>query len=506
MGTMVIIFGLPWSNFLMSLGQLILFGNWILEWNLATKVKRFINNKTALALFLLFAVHLLGLLWTSDFEYAIKDLKIKLPILFLPIVFSSGIEYSKKEFKWLIQFFLFSVAVFTLVSFNKYLQIENINFYDKRDLAINISHIRFSLLISLSFFFSLYLFYKNKSWSKAAYGILAIWFFIFTFILESYSGIIITSLVLPFVLLYYFSRIQNSIKKVVSISVFSLFLITTITIVISRINKYEFYPKANQILYEKSESGESFNNDTTGIENKYTENGYFIYSNIAYNELEREWNKVGDIPYKELDKKGNPLFMTLIQFLTSKGERKDSAAVTHLNKNEVAAIENGIANVKYLKAPYFKRIDKIIWEIDNYYKGLGANGHSVAARIVYWKQAWLVIQDNFWLGTGTGDIKNEFEKSYDKYNPTIPAELRLRAHNQFLTFWATFGIIGFLLILFSISYPLFSKLGSKDYYFFIFLAIALFSMINEDTIETQAGVTFFAFFNSFLLLSKKKLK
>jgi len=33
-----------------------------------------------------------------------------------------------------------------------------------------------------------------------------------------------------------------------------------------------------------------------------------------------------------------------------------------------------------------------------------------------------------------------------------------------------------------------------------FFIIAVISFLTEDTLETQAGVTFFAFFNSFFLL------
>jgi len=36
-----------------------------------------------------------------------------------------------------------------------------------------------------------------------------------------------------------------------------------------------------------------------------------------------------------------------------------------------------------------------------------------------------------------------------------------------------------------------------------FFCIALLSMLNEDTLETQAGVTFFAFFYCFFIWGKE---
>ncbi|MDG2226927.1 MAG: hypothetical protein P8L20_04265 [Flavobacteriales bacterium] len=41
---------------------------------------------------------------------------------------------------------------------------------------------------------------------------------------------------------------------------------------------------------------------------------------------------------------------------------------------------------------------------------------------------------------------------------------------------------------------------AKDKYVIgAFLVISLLSFLGDDTLETQAGVTFFAFFNSFFL-------
>jgi hypothetical protein len=43
-----------------------------------------------------------------------------------------------------------------------------------------------------------------------------------------------------------------------------------------------------------------------------------------------------------------------------------------------------------------------------------------------------------------------------------------------------------------------------DYLYITFFLIAVVSFLTEDTLETQAGVTFFAFFNSFFLFVFKK--
>jgi hypothetical protein len=45
------------------------------------------------------------------------------------------------------------------------------------------------------------------------------------------------------------------------------------------------------------------------------------------------------------------------------------------------------------------------------------------------------------------------------------------------------------------------RLSPAGFLYLVFLLTIILSMLTEDTIETQAGVTFFAFFNSFLFFS-----
>ena len=52
--------------------------NWIAAGNLKQKLNTLQTSKIFWVLISLFLLHLLGLLYTSNFEYAIKDLKIKL--------------------------------------------------------------------------------------------------------------------------------------------------------------------------------------------------------------------------------------------------------------------------------------------------------------------------------------------------------------------------------------------------------------------------------------------
>ena len=107
----LLVIGMPLSKFLMSLSQIILVCNWILEGGLKAKMIAFKNNKAALILSSLVLVHFIGLLYTSDFDYAFKDIRIKAPLLILPLIFSTSKVLSETfSAKILFCFKYFSIA------------------------------------------------------------------------------------------------------------------------------------------------------------------------------------------------------------------------------------------------------------------------------------------------------------------------------------------------------------------------------------------------------------
>ena len=77
--------------------------NWIAAGNLKQKLNTLRTSKIFWVLISLFLLHLMGLLYTSNFEYALKDLKIKLPIFFLPIVFITSPPLTVREFRSILK-------------------------------------------------------------------------------------------------------------------------------------------------------------------------------------------------------------------------------------------------------------------------------------------------------------------------------------------------------------------------------------------------------------------
>ncbi|NQX92011.1 MAG: hypothetical protein HRT74_07800, partial [Flavobacteriales bacterium] len=95
------------------------------------------------------------------------------------------------------------------------------------------------------------------------------------------------------------------------------------------------------------------------------------------------------------------------------------------------------------------------------------------------------------------------KQEYENNGTRLSEEYRLRTHNQYLTFWVAFGVIGLLLLLISIVRFLAQSIGNKDLLAFSVVLICALSFLTEDTLEPQAGVTFVAFWVSLLFVRSK---
>ena len=493
--------GLPFSNFLMSISQLILLGNWILEGNLKEKSKQFFQNKTALVFSSVFIIHLLGLLYTTDFVYGLEDIRKKIPLLLLPLIISTSKPLSEIWFKRLLAVFVASVAIATVVCSFVLFGFTTKEIIDVREISIFISHIRFSLMICLAFFISLYYGYKQRGAERLMLLILSFWFIVFLILMQSLTGIIITTIILFFLILYQTFNIQHSTFKIPLILILLLFPMLSFFYIKNEIQKFQQINPIDLLkLEEFSKGGEKYFHDTTRTN---LENGNYIWIYIAREELKNSWNKKSSISIDSTDEKQQLVYSTLIRFLTSKGLKKDAEGINSLSNDEVKSIENGVANVNFQHSNFNTRVQQILWEINSYKSGETPNGHSLTMRFEFWKIAIGIIKENLFFGVGTGDVKISFEEEYKKTNSSLSQQWRLRAHNQFLEIAVALGIFGLMFFLFSLISPFIFNRKKTNYFYVVFFTIAAFSMFSEDTLETQAGVTFFAFFNCLLLFGRE---
>ena len=535
-GLAFMIAALPLSKFVMSVGQFYLGAVLILEyfkWSVFSKklisqhfilrillflplglfyfleafIRIFIrffrkDNLPAIIFFSIFFIHILGLLYTSDFQYAFKDIRIKLPLMIFPIIFSVAKPITEIQLRNLLLLFCAAVLSATIICFT-YLFQDGI--FDLRDISVFISHIRFSLLIVFAFFILAYYSIKTdfSTTMKVLFIIVALWLLTYLVISVSITGLLILLIIGVGLLLYLDFQIKNLILRYI------LMLIIIAPLFIGFIyvrNIYQDVYSSEKIdinnLDKYTAQGNIYWHN---LENLDTENGHYIWFYLCSKEFKEVWNTRSEMDINGLDSKGQYIEGTLIRYLTSKGYKKDAEGVNALTDDEISLIENGIASCNFQeKSAVYNRIHSIFWGVKKYSETHNASGNSVMQRIEYWRVSAEIIKDKWLTGVGTGDVLTVIEEQYDKMSTSLEEKFRWRSHNQYLSIFIAFGLFGLLWILFAFIYPA-TKLGRfKDFYFVVFFSIIILSMLTEDTLETQAGVTIVACFYSLLTFARDK--
>lgn len=477
--------------------------SWIFK-SLGRKFREFfhLDNAPAWIFASIYLFHLLGLFFTSDYHYALKDLRIKLPILLMPLILSTTCLLNRKSFRFLMYLFVTAVFTGTLISTFYFLTGD---FTDSRDLSRFISHIRFGLLIDMAIFILAYLVLKKSDiprWPKLVMAAVALWMIVFLFISAFMTGLVIFFITAALLVFYIILNKQGMMLKIVTLSgIVIIFVIAVIYIRDIGREVYRIDPVDFNSLERTTSLGNPYWHD---LSNPQVENGDYVWLYVATDELREAWNQRSAYKFDGKDKAGQEIKYTLIRFLTSKGYRKDADGVSKLTGQEVAMVEDGIASIVYVEKPnLYVRIYKIFWEYKRYQVTHNASGHSVMQRLEFWKASRAIISENLLTGVGTGDLERAFQEEYDKSGSLLEQEFRWRSHNQFLAIFATFGLIGIAWFLFSLIFPALRLGKFNDYYYLSFFIIIILSMLTEDTLETQAGVTVFAFFSSFYLFNKK---
>ncbi len=384
----MVIVGVFFAPAINSIGMGLLVINWLVEGDLKSKWNKLVQSKIFWVLLSVFFIHLIGLIYTSNFQYALKDLKIKLPIFILPFVFISSKQLSESEFKVVLKTLIFTALVSSFYAFYIYWKYFGNEITELRNISTFMSHIRLGLFNCFAAFSCIYLIAKNNwkqlSFTNLIWFSIAIWMFAFNGIMGTRMGILVF---------------------------FILIAIGCFYVII----------------------------------------------------------------------KQKKLWLTAILIL----------------------FVFGLPIASYFGIPAIKqRADEVVSEVNNYRKGGSANGQSIGQRFVYWKVGVEIFKSAPIIGIGTGDVEDAYNNYYLAHPNLIDKEYQHRAHNQFLTIALTFGIIGLLVFIYAIVYPIFWNKKYLDYFYVIFFVAFLLSITMEDTIETQAGVTFYAFFNCLFLFAK----
>ncbi len=504
-GLCIIAFFLPLSEYISNAAILLLLTNWIIEAKFVKKWQKLVQNPTILVFILLFAVHVIWLLNSQNIGFGIHDIKIKLPLLALPVIIGTSKALNKKTIDIIIAVFIMGVLISTLTGLIIYFDfIQNPNSNNVRNISYFISHIRLSLMICLSVLL-LFRFINERKFFTSYKVILAviiiIWFVGFLLMIQGFTGLIsllVVGLVSLGVKAY---NEQNRLKKNIYFLIvlgLPVFIVLYLTLQIK-----SFYTPSNPMVKIETYT----NNGNTyyhNLESGLLENGNLIYVNICEKEIYSQWNKRSKLSLDGRDAREQRLLHTLIRYLSSLGLTKDAQGISQLTDTDIVNIENGNTNYRFVnKNGVSKRIYNIIWQIDVYTKGGNPSGHSITQRFEYLKAGLILSYRNILCGTGTGDVDDEYKALYIEKASQLEPQYRHRAHNQFLTFFVSFGVVGAFLCIFAFFYPVIMEFKFKNYHFAVFILIAVLSMLTDDTLETTTGVVFISYFYSLFLWGEK---
>jgi hypothetical protein len=487
--------GLTFSKAVMSLALVLGFVNLLAQGHFKTYFTRLRASRPFHLIALLFILHAVGILWSQDWNYGLNDLRIKLPLIVLPLLIFAQ-PPNQQQILRLLYLFVAGIVLTTFVNYMAYNGIIGSHQYDDiRGLSLFGSHIRFGLLVALATVICLYFLVKHDRF-KALHFMLFIWLLYYTYFSQIISGnLALMTGILAFVFALIYPKNKKAAFAFISLSVILPILILT-----------AFFIKPNERIEVNAEDleketaeGNLYSHDF--VEHRDTK-GNLLYINVCDKELEREWAKRSSLAFEGNDLKDQPIRTTLIRYMTSKGLKKDAAGFKQLTKEDLRNIERGIAEAEDGKRGLSARFNGIKYQLQN---NSNPNGHSLLQRMEHWKTGWHILRSNWIFGVGTGDVQLAFDKQYDLDESLLTTQNRNRAHNQFITMWISFGLFGLVLFVYLIWNYLSLTLRKGQLLGFIFMLIACSSFLLEDTLETQTGVTFFAFFYSLMIFFEDKV-
>jgi len=480
--------GLPASKIPLSIGTMLGLLNLLLQADFRVYAARLKANRLAWGLWIYLGIQLLSLCWTSDWDYASHDLRVKLPLFIIPLFMICRPITERRHYLLMGGLFTASLFVTSFINMGAYQHWWGSKVYDDiRGMSLFGSHIRYSLMIVMGIVLCIEWMRRKLPYRWVA-CILIAWFACYA----NYSQILSGYLALGVVGLVSLILLLMKIRKTgIRLAIFGAAAIFTVCFTAYVLDCLKPVPHKVSMknLPHWTERGNWYRHDTV---NQIWENGYPVVAFINEEELGTAWNKVSELDYyKGVDAKKQPLFFTLWVYMTSRGFHKDSVGFLSMTKTDISNVEKGYTSINLTKGALYARLSSIRHQLEH---PENPNGHSLLQRLEYWKAGAHIIRGHWLAGVGYGDIQQAFNSYYAASGTLLKKELQLRSHNQYMTSWIAAGIAGLLSFLLWWLGFLSRSWKTKNYAAICFAAIALSSFLIEDTIETQMGVTFIAFF------------
>ena len=445
-----------------------------------------LRNPIYLSLLIVWALIAFGLFRGGENSLVLKEMKTLLPLILAPLFLQNLSQLTKNDESFIWRVFFASVGLSAVVCV--VYAIVKYPLPEPRSASLFISHIRFSLMAVLGLIGAWRMPGILPTYLKLALTTVVCAFFFFVGTLTGWGLLIV-------LIVFLFASKSKRNKLIVVGGV--LTLASVLLFFLSKnIDSTNFQPEQIQ-----SARGEKYIHQSSNFQ---TENGNRIFANIAPLELDSAWVARTNSPLLQKDGRGQLVQTTLIRYLASKGLTKDAAGIQELSDTDISNILAGNTNCN---EPQWNALEKrwhqIVFEYQTFQSGENSSGHSIFQRLEYYKGAQFIIERNFIFGVGQGNVKSAYSEAYKQTSPNLDEKVQHAVHNQFLSYWITAGLAAILSFL--LYFYFMWKQARKHEIALAFVILALLSCLTEDTLTTQPGVAFFAFFSTlFFFLPKKE--
>ncbi len=227
-----IMIGLLYSRFMISMGMIFFLIAGLWNGDLKQKLTGFLSNKYYLSITGIFIICLISGLWSANIDYFLERLRIKLPLFFLPFAFYAIPKIDKKIMKMISLSFIllmFSSALWSIASFLFDLE-HFIEIYKKGQIIPTpIHHIRYSIMMSLAFLFSIHLLIQKSEtiikYEKQILSFITAFLFIYLHLLAVRSGLLTLYVIVLSSIIYFLMK--KGTKKI-GLSILSVLILSSV--------------------------------------------------------------------------------------------------------------------------------------------------------------------------------------------------------------------------------------------------------------------------------------
>lgn len=474
-----------------NLVWVLLAANWLLEGRWREKWQMARESRLLQAFLILYALHLVGMLWTGNTAHGLETLRVKLPLLVVPLVMLTTRPVRGRPRHIVLAIYAGTVLVVSLIGLVRMLTVPGLPY---RDAVPYISHIRFALNCCMVVFLLVgQLRLKRMPLAAKVLAVALIaWTVVFLALIHSYTGFAVLAVVSLVVMLVHYRR-----WPLVTLWVL---LAVAAGVLVGReaTAYYRLVPQATGPLPELTAGGRPYVHYRDGI----VENGNYINNYLCPDELRAEWQRRSTVPYDSVGEDGYGVQPTLVRYLNALGLTKDSVGLAHLTDSQIRDIERGVANPVYEEGnPLRKMVYVMLFEREYYVHTHAVLGFTMLQRFELWHATLQVVGRHPWAGVGTGDVDDALHAQLAATDSAL-ADTDKSTHNQYLALLAAFGIVGAALLLWAFGRALAYGIRLRQHTPAAPLMLAwgltiLISFLTEDTLDTLAGILFCSWFLAF---------